>query len=417
MNRSLLAGLALVLAGCAAGPIPGQRADPAAAGTLGGENAARKAALLDSIVNAAVRAGAVPGAAIAFGSTERVVHTAAFGRLDRRDGFGAVSDSTIYDLASLTKVVATTTLAMMLTDDGVLDIDAPVERYLPEWRGEDRAGVTVRALLTHEAGLKPFDALHAELRGRAAYLERIVAIPLEHPPGSRTLYSDFGPILLGIIIERISGRPLDVLFAERVAGPLGLRETGFNPAGPPVLPPPGGRPAAGAAQVAPDPLGPAGQRLRLARIAPTEIDTVLRHAHVHGTVHDENGAALGGVAGHAGLFGSARDLGIFARLMLGRGTIDGRQLIRPETVARFTARQGAASSRAIGWDTAEGNSSAGSHASPAAFGHTGFTGTSIWIDPASDRFVVLLTNRVNPTRANTLHIPLRRAVADAVFER
>jgi CubicO group peptidase (beta-lactamase class C family) len=152
----------------------------------------------------------------------------------------------------------------------------------------------------------------------------------------------------------------------------------------------------------------------LARIAPTEIDGGFRDAHLHGIVHDENAYAIGGVSGHAGLFGSARDLARFAQLLLDGGFHDGRRLIRRRTVLEFTKRQTAASSRALGWDTPAGVSSAGDYFSSASFGHTGFTGTSIWIDPEKELFVILLTNRVNPGRENQKHIPLRRAVSDAV---
>jgi CubicO group peptidase (beta-lactamase class C family) len=165
-----------------------------------------------------------------------------------------------------------------------------------------------------------------------------------------------------------------------------------------------------AAPIDPDLLG---SPTTLARIAPTEIDSIFRNTHIHGEVHDENAYAIGGVAGHAGLFGSARDIASFAQLLLNGGTLGGTRLLRPETVEYFTTRQPGRTSRAIGWDTPSGRSSAGDYFSARSFGHTGFTGTSIWIDPERDLFVVLLTNRVNPTRANQRHIALRRAVHDA----
>jgi beta-N-acetylhexosaminidase len=361
---------------------------------------------VEALLHEGILAGAAPGAALSVGRYGRLVLLSAAGSLDTRPGFDAATDSTIYDVASLTKVVATTTLAMMLVDRGRLDLDAPLSRYLAEWPVEGpKAAITIRHLLTHTSGLPAFAPLYRTLRGREAYLARIVGMTLVGPPGEQTLYSDFGPILLGFAIERISGRPLDVLFAEWVAGPLGLRETGFNPLD--------GAGTADDAGTAWDDPGGRGDAV-LARIAPTEIDTVFRRVQLHGRVHDENAWAIGGVSGHAGLFSSARDLAVFAQFLLDRGFHDGRRLIHPATVEAFTARQDPASSRALGWDTPEGTSSAGDYFSARSFGHTGFTGTSLWIDPDRDLFVVLLTNRVNPTRENQAHVRLRRAIADAV---
>ncbi len=360
-------------------------------------------ARVDEILNAAVARGDVPGAAIAVGRSGKLVRLAGFGRLDPRPGFAAVTDSTLFDLASLTKVVGTTPAAMMLVDEGKLDLDAPVSRYLPEWGGSaDKERVTVRHLLTHTGGLKAFAPLWRELRGWDAYVRHIAAAPLDYPPEEQTVYSDFGVILLGEIIRRLSGQELDAFLEARLFRPLGMHETGFNPIGAPA------EDAGGA-----DALKAAGATL-LERIAPTEIDTVFRHTHVHGMVHDENAYAMGGVAPHAGLFSSARDLAIFSQMMLNGGFYGEVRLLEPATVRHFTRRQSAASSRALGWDTPSARSSAGDYFSAASFGHTGFTGTSLWIDPTQDLFVVLLTNRVNPTRDNSAHVALRRAVHDAV---
>ena len=210
-----------------------------------------------------------------------------------------------------------------------------------------------------------------------------------------------------MIIEQVSGQTLDLFLRERLFEPLGLRDTGFNPLEWPF----------GTLLLETDD----DQRSNtldplVARIAPTELDTTLRKTHLRGYVHDENAYALGGVAGHAGLFSSARDLAVFAQLMLDRGFYGGRRFIDPATVELFTRRHHASSSRALGWDTPAGMASAaGAYLSEHAFGHTGFTGTSIWIDPQTDIFVILLTNRINPSRENQLHLPLQRAVADAVL--
>ncbi len=364
------------------------------------------ASSLFSAVNRAVlhglAEGAAPGAAVAVGRHGRLALSHASGRTDRIAGAALVTDSTIFDLASLTKVVATTTAVMLLVDDGRLDLDAPVSRYLPEWgRLPGHDNVAVRNLLLHDAGLPAWEPFYTTLRGRRPYLLAIARTPLKAPPGRQTEYSDLGAILLGFVVERVSGVPLDVFLQERVFGPLGMRDTGFAPK---------------------QWLGDAGserdaeRQTLLARIAPTEQDTVFRRRHLHGEVHDENAWAMGGVAGHAGLFSSARDLSRFAQMLLDGGRYRNVRLIREETVRAFTRRQTDGSGRALGWDTPASGSSAGDAFSKASFGHTGFTGTSLWIDPQKDLFVVLLTNRVNPTRDNPAIASLRKAVHKAVSE-
>ncbi|HET9985109.1 MAG TPA: serine hydrolase [Longimicrobiales bacterium] len=377
----------------------------------------RALAAVDSIVARAVADRVTPGAALAVGRHGKLVRLRGYGALDYAAGSPAASDSTLYDLASLSKVIGTTTAVMVLSEDGLLDLDAPVARYLPEWQGSPaKLAVTVRQLLMHDAGLPPFLPLWRELRGREAYLKRIGTTPLEYEPGTRTVYSDLGLILTGLIVERVSGTTLDRFLEERVFGPLRLRDTGYTPLAARgtakskdrrgARPSPSGDADCTAAYAAGDSL--------LRRIAPTEVDTIYRHRHVHGIVHDENACALGGVAGHAGLFSSARDLAVFAQMLLNGGFYRDVRIVKPSTVAAFTARADAASSRALGWDTPSPRSSAGDYFSARSFGHTGFTGTSIWIDPERDLFLVLLTNRVNPTRDNPRIAPLRRAVADAV---
>ena len=339
---------------------------------------------LDSILNAAIADRATPGAAVAVGRNGRVVVSAGYGHTDWAGGAPAATDSTLYDLASLTKTVATTTAAMMLEERGELDLDRPVARYLAGFNAPDKAAITPRMLLTHTSGMRSYHPLYREAKGRAEYLKFINARPLAHPPGTRTEYMDWNMVLLQLVIEQVTGEPLDRWLAARVFGPLGMRDTRFTP--------------------------PASLR---PRIAPTEVQA-FRGGLVWGEVHDENAWALGGVAGHAGLFSSARDLAVFARMMLGGGSVGGVRLLRPETVARWTRRQGGGSSRVLGWDTFTPGSGAGRYFSERSFGHTGFTGTSIWMDPENGVFVVLLTNRVNPTRDNSKHVPLRSAVSNAV---
>jgi CubicO group peptidase (beta-lactamase class C family) len=341
------------------------------------------AAQLDSIGRAAVADRAAPAIAVAVGRHGRLVHLRGYGTVDWAPGSAQVTDSTLFDLASVTKVVASTTAAMILEEEGRLDLDRTVASYLPELTDSAKQGITVRMLLTHRGGLEAFAPLYRTHRGRQQYLEQINARPLRHPPGTQTVYSDWDLILLQLIIERITGQELDAFVRDRIFAPLGMRDTGFRPA------------------------------LPRDRIAATERDTS-RGGLIWGQVHDPNAWAMGGVAGHAGLFGSARDLAVFAQMLLNGGEYGAVRILRPQTIARWTAPQGPGASRALGWDTPSGESSAGHFFSPRSFGHTGYTGTSVWVDPERGLFVVLLTTRVNPTSENQKQAPLRRAVADAV---
>lgn len=359
---------------------------------------------LDKLMAEGIADGAAPGAALAVGRRGRLVHLQGYGVLD--PGVQTPVDaSTVYDLASLTKVIGTTTAVMLLVDEGRLSLDDRVVDHLPGWdRGDARKGrVTVEQLLLHRAGFAPFRQWFFEIAGREAYRAALDAEPLEADPGTATVYSDLGVISLGLVVEAVAGRPLDEFLRERVFEPLGMQDTRFNP-----------------------PLE------WLERIAPTEVDSLWRGAQAWGRVHDENAEAMGGVSGHAGLFSTAVDLSVFADLMLREGVVppctpgdgsavpcaaarpDSVRLIRAETVRRFVQRFDDSSSRALGWDTPDGVSSAGDFFSARSYGHTGYTGTSLWIDPVRDLFVVFLSNRVNPTRANQRHAPLRRAVHDEV---
>ncbi len=341
---------------------------------------------VDRVVEGFLAEGAFPGAVLAVGHRGALVHLKPYGRLSYDQEAPSVRADTIYDLASLTKVIATTTMAMILVDQERLDLDAPVQDFLPRFAGAGKEAVTVRHLLTHSSGVDWWAPLFEDTRGKADYVERIEAMDLVYEPGSRSKYSDLGLILLGEILERVAGESLDAFVGRRVFEPRGMADTRFRP----------------------------GAEL-VARIAPTERDA-WRGRVVHGEVHDENAFALGGVAPHAGLFGTAPDLARFAQMIVNGGVLEHRRIVSRTTVEAFTRRAGVPdSSRALGWDTksAEG-SSAGTLFSPSSFGHTGFTGTSIWIDPERQLFVILLTNRVHPTRDNKLIRKVRPAVADAV---
>lgn len=340
--------------------------------------------VLDSVMAVGILERAAPGGSIAIGRYGRHVLARGYGRTDWAADASTVDQGTIYDLASLTKVVVTTTAAMILEENGLLALDSAVVWYLPEFNAPDKSRITVRMLLTHRGGLEAYGPLVMEAWGRMEYLTAINSRPLRYPPGTRSVYSDWDMILLQLVIERITGQTLDIFARERITGPLGMGDSYFNP-----------------------------DSTLFPRIAPTELQTSIGRL-IHGVVHDENARAIGGVSGHAGFFSSARDLAIFAQMMLNGGHYGTVRILRPTTIARWTSRQDADTSRALGWDTPSGRSSAGRFFSPRSFGHTGFTGTSIWIDPVKDLYVVLLTNRVNPSRESTRVFALRRDIADAV---
>ncbi len=340
---------------------------------------------VDAVVDGFVTAKAFPGGVLAVGHQGSLVDLKAFGRQTYDSGSPEVTTDTLYDLASLTKVIVTTTMAMILVDEGKLTLSEPVRNFIPAFHGGAKDKVTVAHLLTHSSGLDWWAPLYKDTKGQDAFVTRIAAMDLVYEPGTKSLYSDLGLILLGEILERVSGQTLDAFARERIFAPLGMNDTMYRP----------------------------GKEL-LPRIAPTENDP-WRKRVVHGEVHDENAYALGGVAPHAGLFATAGDLAKFAQMLLNGGVYGQRRIVSRATLERFTTRAGIpGSSRALGWDTPGENSSSGSLFSPESFGHTGFTGTSMWLDPKRKLFVILLTNRVHPTRDNNLIRQVRPAVADAV---
>jgi len=357
------------------------------AATIPVANAA-PAALADRVSGVMSRAltdSAFPGAIAIVGNRNGILLAQSVGQLDRADSTRP-DMHTLWDMASLTKVVALTSVLMTLVDQGRLRLDAPVQRYIPEFVGKWKKRVTVRHLLTHSSGLPSWRPLYKETASAADALALAIATPLDTVPGVRMVYSDLGAIILGAIAQRLSKTSLDRVAAVRVFGPLGMDETFFRP-----------------------------DSQFVQRAAPTEVDP-WRQRHLRGEVHDENAYALGGVSGHAGLFSSAHDLARFARAYLSGGVVDGRRVWSKRTIEEFTRVQNPAlSHRALGWETANGANSGGRFMSTSAFGHTGFTGTSIWIDPQNDIFVILLSNRVNPTRENRRITGVRMALADSVM--
>jgi CubicO group peptidase (beta-lactamase class C family) len=345
------------------------------------------------VLKAARKDRAFPGAYVIIGDSRGVLAEGGVGSLDWRRS-PKPTEHTLWDLASLTKVIGTTTAIMQLVERGAVDVDAPVQTYLPDWIGARQESVTVRHLLTHRSGLpsfKPYDTLTHDPDSLAVLLFHT---GLDRAPGERMVYSDIGAFVMGRIVEKVSGERLDQYLAGHVFAPLAMYETMFRPA---------------------DFLRP--------KIAPTEVDT-LRGGLVRGRVHDERAYYLGGVAAHAGLFSSAFDLERFATMMLRGGALDSARVLRPETIARFTVFEDSmAHNRALGWqkpirptmaDKSLASPWAGHFMSLSAYGHTGFTGTSIAIDPTLDLYIILLSNRVNPTRANNKIGGVRNRLADAV---
>ena len=346
-------------------------------------------------VEAAIAEGQLPGAVVLVAHHGDTVYREAFGQRSVRPAREAMTTDTIFDLASLTKAVATAPSVMALVEDGAVRLRDPVAHHLPGFERHGKGTVTVEHLLTHVSGLRPDLPLEEQFEGGDEALRRIFDERLESPPDEAFIYSDLNFILLAAIVERVSGQPLDRIARERLFGPLGMHETMF-------LPPAG--------------LAP--------RIAPTEACTPLGwpcgapgSAMLRGTVHDPTARRMGGVAGHAGLFSTADDLARFGAMLLARGrTPDSAgAVLAPDTVDRMTAIATPPhldDRRGLGWDIDSRYSSARGDRFPAtrSFGHTGFTGTSIWIDPASETVVVFLSNRVHPDGGGNV-VALRGRVA------
>ncbi|MGB2886202.1 MAG: glycoside hydrolase family 3 N-terminal domain-containing protein [Candidatus Acidiferrales bacterium] len=347
------------------------------------------------LLDRAVADKAFPGGVLAVGlKDELLVHP--FGRFTYDPKSAVVATNTVYDLASLTKPVVTTTTVMLLVEEKRLDLDAPISRYIPEWplaaksdpNPDWRARVTVRQMLLHTSGLPAHRDFYKDAKGSRTVLARVVAEPLVSEPGTKVEYSDLGFILLGEIVERITGESLDKIAQEWIFQPLAMKDSTFVPP----------------------------KSLR-AEIAPTEDDTAFRKRLLQGEVDDANAFAMGGVAGHAGLFSTADNLAAFAQMMLNGGIYAHHRLLNRSTIQDFTARQNVGgAARALGWDVPTEPSSTGRYFSARSYGHNGYTGTSLWIDPERDLFVILLANRVYPTAENDKIRQLRPAFHDAILE-
>lgn len=378
MLTSLLTALVLLSNGGAKGGLPSK--EPSAVGM-----SAKRLEKVDKVVARAIKAGGFPGAAVLIGRSGATVLEKGYGNLSWSGKNAVIPSRTIYDLASLTKVVATTTGIMVLFDEGKVRLEDPVSKFIPGFAGGAKDDITVAQLLEHRSGLPAGRELWRIALTPDEAKRAIIETPLECSPGSCLIYSDLGADLLGFIIEQASGQRLDHFLQARVFTPLGMSETLFRP----------------------------HWTLR-DRIAPTEL-TPPRGYPLRGEVHDENAFVLGGIAGHAGLFSTASDLALFAQMMLNGGELYGTRIVADSTVSIFTARTGSRGSRALGWDTCS-DDGCGKYLSSKSYGHTGFTGTSLWIDPQRDLFVIVLTNRVHAARArrpSKVISDIRADIADA----
>jgi uncharacterized protein YbbC (DUF1343 family) len=422
MTRAVLAclGALCVVAGCASDTLPRRAATPPspapATRSLGVSPPARAASpgapppttpappakgarasapaievpAIDALVTAAIAEHKLPGCVVAVGRGSGVLFQRAYGQRAVVPAPAPMTEDTIFDLASLSKPVATATAAMVLVERGRLELDAPAARYLPELDRKETRAITVRQLLIHGAGLPIENPLRDYQGDRAQAVAALLAQRPLHKPGTRFSYSDIGYLWLGELVARVAEQPLDAFAREALFAPLGMRDTMFNP--PPAL---------------------------LPRIAPTEVtdDRGEKAQLIHGVVHDPRAYRLGGVAGNAGLFSTAYDLSRYARMVLNGGALDGTRVLSARSIAAMTAPTRIGDSvRTAGWDMHSKYSRLrGTKLSERAFGHGGYTGVSLWIDPEQDLFVMLLSNRVHPDAKGNV-IGLAGAIADAAVE-
>jgi CubicO group peptidase (beta-lactamase class C family) len=342
---------------------------------------------VDEIIQSAIKDSAFPGSVVLISKDRKIIYEKAFGHLTYNDISAAVTKNTVYDIASLTKVIATTTAAMLCYDKKLFSLDDPVAKYIPEFAQNGKEYVTIKNLLLHNSGLPSFKRFYSNFSLEDEVINDIYKTRLSYEIGSKTVYSDLGFITLLKIIEQVTGKEFDFFCKEKIFIPLQMNSAFFNP---------------------PDSL--------TYKIAPTEYDNYWRNKLIWGEVHDETASLLNGIAGHAGLFSTAKDISNLLQLLLNDGTFNGHQILKPTTVKLFTTRYSDRSTRALGWDTkSKENSSAGDLFDLTSFGHTGFTGTSVWVDPKRELFVVLLTNRIYPTRENKKLYKVRPALHNAII--
>jgi beta-N-acetylhexosaminidase len=327
---------------------------------------------INNFINNMITDSVFPGATIEFGSAKKTIYRQGYGHFTYNEKSNKVSEKTIYDLASLTKVFSTTLAIMRLYEKGLLDLESSLDEILPEYIDHPKSEIQIKHLLTHSSGLLHHKEYFREIKGKEAYYKAILDEPLIYEKGTKTKYSDLGFILLMQIVERISGKTLDQFIHEEIYQKMNLNDIRYLP----------------------------NDSLKK-QIAPTE-NVAWRGKLAQGVVHDENATAIGGVSGHAGLFSSVADLGKICQMLLNKGWFNGQRVLRESTIQLFTSRANTDSNsvRAFGWDKPSPVSSSGIYISDQAFGHYGFTGTSVWIDPKNDLYIIHLSNRVYPSRDN-----------------
>lgn len=342
---------------------------------------------VDDLVSTAISEKVFPGAALLIWKDGNILYEQSYGTYTYDLNSEKVNSEIIYDIASLTKVVATTTAAMICLDRKLFSLDDKVIRFIAEFGVNEKEDVKIRNLLLHNSGLPAWKKFYGRGLDESGVLKEIYNSKLEYETGTKMVYSDLGIITLGKIIEKVSGLSLDEFCKKEIFLPLEMNRTFFNP-----------------------------DDSVKQYCAPSEADNYWRNKLIQGEVHDETAALLDGVAGHAGLFSTIKDLSKFMSMIMNEGIYKNKRIINPGTIKLFTKKQSDQSFRGLGWDTKSvKGSSAGNLFSSNSFGHTGFTGTSIWADPERNLFVVFLTNRVYPSRENTKIISFRPKLHDAII--
>ena len=343
---------------------------------------------VDKLMETALTDSVFPGAVLLFIKDDKVIYHKAFGNYTYDKNSTQITTKSIFDLASVSKVVSTTSAAMILVSEGKLNIDDPVIKFLPEFNNHGKDKVTIRNLLLHNSGLAAFKKYYDEFSTAEEVISDIMADSLTDLPGDKFVYSDLGMIILQQVIEKVSGKSLDLFIKEKLFDPLEMNQTMYNPS----------------------------NEIKN-NCVPTELDDFWRMRLLQGEVHDERAYMLNGVAGHAGLFSTAEDLSNFVIFLKNGGKLKDNQIILSNIIDEWTTQQSQQSSRGLGWDTksVEGYSSAGSNFSKTSFGHTGYTGTSIWVDKDSGLSVILLSNRVHPTRKNRKITDFRPLLHNAIY--
>ena len=343
---------------------------------------------VDQVVNNSIKDHAFPGAVVLIWKDGNIIYEKAFGNYTYDPESQKVYPHTLYDLASLTKVIATTTATMICYDRNLFSLDEKVVKYIPQFGINGKENITIKNLLLHNSGLPAWKKFYGRNLKYEDVINEIFASKLEFKTGEKTVYTDLGIITLGKIIEKVTGKSLDAFCNDEIFNPLKMNSTIFNPTD-------------------------SVKKL----CAPTETDNYWRMKTLQGEVHDETSAMLNGVAGHAGLFSTASDISKLMSVLMNKEKLNDEQFIKQSTIEFFTKRYSKESTRALGWDTkSDSGSSTGKYFSKSSFGHTGFTGTSVWADPERNLFIVFLTNRVYPTRDNTKILNVRPQLHNAIIK-